>query len=65
MKKLRLIPILLALTLSGCLAQNTNDDQKPDGGDTPVQPDGDNTQPSEDSQITLMQVILGLNVAFS
>ena len=58
MKKFRLIPILLALTLTGCLAQNTNNDQKPDGGDTPVQPDdgGNTPSPSQDIPVTSISV---------
>lgn len=56
MKKLRLIPMLLALTLSGCLAQNTNNDQKPDGGDTPVQPDDGGSTPSQDVPVNSISV---------
>lgn len=44
MKKLRLIPILLALTLSGCIAPSTPDDSKPSGGDQ-QEPSGEDTPP--------------------
>ena len=42
MKKIRLIPILLALTLTGCLAQNSEPEQKEPSQDTPTEPSGDN-----------------------
>ena len=56
MKKFRLIPILLALTLSGCIAQNTNTDQKPDGGDTPAQPNDGGSTPSQDVPVSSISV---------
>ena len=45
MKKLRLIPILLALTLTSCLAPKEPDNPKPSGDDEQTEPSGQDEQP--------------------